>query len=306
MKYLLRYVAYTLAALLVLAVVGYSVMSYRVYQRTSRHYDISVDVPQVKHTKAMIDRGRHVARIRSCADCHGANYGGETFIDDPLMGSYTGSNLTSGEGGVADDYEVRDWARAIRHGLGPDSKPLIFMPSYEFDNIGDKDLAALIAFFESLPPVDNRPSAIRIGPMSKFLYLTGGLPQLVSAEIIDHEKQRVPAPEPAVSLQYGKYLASSCKGCHGENLSGGPIPGVPPSWPRAPNLTPHETGLADWTYDEFVTMMRKGKTPGGRTVNSQYMPWKNFRHMSDTEVKALWTYLESLEARPTGSKTAEQ
>lgn len=298
MKYL-RYLAYGIGGLLLIVAVGYALVSYLVHARMTAEYHPSLSVPEVKPTPELIERGRHVARIRGCRDCHGMNYGGKVFIDDPMMGRYAGSNLTSGDGGIASRYDVDDWVRAIRHGIGPDGKPLVFMPSYEYDTIGNRDLAGLIAFLESRAPVDNLPPSVDVGPMSKVLYLSGSLPQLVSAERIDHTASVSRAPEPSVSVKYGRYIATSCTGCHGKTLSGGPIPGVPPSWPKASNLTFHESGLKEWTFSDFETLMRTGRTPSGDTVASRYMPWKNFRHMSDTEVRAVWVYLESLKTRPT-------
>lgn len=297
-KIYLKYFSYGLLGILGLLFIGYGLASLRVYYRTTIQYHVPVREPSVKPTDELVERGRHVARIRGCRDCHGRNFAGKTFIDQPLMGHYAGSNLTSGEGGIGNEYDTEDWTRAIRHGLDPDGYPLIFMPSFEYDELGNQDMAALIAFLESLSPVDNRPTDIRIGPMSKFLYLSGNLPQLLSAEIIDHDRPRTPPPDPGATVAYGRYVATSCTGCHGQDLSGGPIPGVPPDWPEAPNLTPHSTGLADWSFSEFETVMRTGRTPSGRRVKSQYMPWKNFRHMSDTETEAVWTYLQSLEPRP--------
>lgn len=302
MKSSFRYLLYGLGGLFGLVLIGYGTINFIVYYRTTTQYTIPVDPPEVKQTDAMVERGRHVARIRACRDCHGKNFAGRTFIDEPLMGRYAGSNLTSGEGGVGDRYDPEDWVRAIRHGVDRDGYPLVFMPSYEYDTLGSEDLAALVAYLESLPPVDHHPAEISIGPLARWLYLTGELPQLLSAEIIDHDRKRPPAPEPGPTIAFGRYVASSCEGCHGSDLSGGPIPGVPPSWPEASNLTFHETGLAGWAFEEFETLMRTGETPSGRTVQSRYMPWKNFRHMSDTETKAVWVYLQSLEPKPEGSR----
>lgn len=64
----------------------------------------------------------------------------------------------------------------------------------------------------------------------------------------------------------------------------------------AANLTPHATGLASWTAQDFIAAMRTGKHAGvGRPILPP-MPWFNIARMSDDELKALFAYLQSLPA----------
>lgn len=81
---------------------------------------------------------------RGCADRHGPDLGGKVVIDELLMGHVAGPNLTSGAGGIGPRGEV-DLVRAIRHGLAPDGRPLIFMPSHEFYPLSDAEVGAMIA-----------------------------------------------------------------------------------------------------------------------------------------------------------------
>jgi hypothetical protein len=61
------------------------------------------------------------------------------------------------------------------------------------------------------------------------------------------------------------------------------------------NLTPDkETGLGDWTEEQFIATMRTGKHQGkGRPVLPP-MPWSVYGKLTDPEIKALWAYLRSL------------
>lgn len=61
------------------------------------------------------------------------------------------------------------------------------------------------------------------------------------------------------------------------------------------NLTPDkETGLGDWTEDQFIATMRTGKHQGkGRAVLPP-MPYFIVGALTDPEIKALWAYLRSL------------
>jgi mono/diheme cytochrome c family protein len=47
----------------------------------------------------------------------------------------------------------------------------------------------------------------------------------------------VRAVERGVTVEYGRYLAAGCVGCHGAGYSGGKIPGTPPDFLPTANLT---------------------------------------------------------------------
>jgi len=61
------------------------------------------------------------------------------------------------------------------------------------------------------------------------------------------------------------------------------------------NLTPDkETGLGDWTVEEFIATMKTGRERGkGRPVLPP-MPVQNLAALSDTDIRALFAYLQSL------------
>jgi mono/diheme cytochrome c family protein len=223
------------------------------------------------------------------------------FIDVPIVARLFASNLTAGRGGVASGYTDRDWVRSIRDGVGPDGKPLLFMPAHEFNALSDADVADLVAFIKSRPPVDNEPVRNRVGPIARVLFLKGDLP-LVPAEIIDHDAPRAATPPPGPTAAYGAYLAATCIGCHGEGLSGGPIPGAPPSMAVPLNITPDaSTGIGAWSEQDFYTAIRTGKRPDGTELKPD-MPWLAYSEMSPHELRALWLYLRSVPAKVEGGR----
>jgi len=61
------------------------------------------------------------------------------------------------------------------------------------------------------------------------------------------------------------------------------------------NLTPDkETGLGDWTEEQFIAAIRTGKHQGkGRQILPP-MPYPVYANLVDDEIKALWAYLQSL------------
>ena len=202
-------VAAVLVALVVLAVGT-------VYGVSERRMRTRAAVPEhpiaVSQDALTIARGEHVATVRGCVDCHGAGFIGNTILDQPIIGRVAGPNLTLGGRGA--ELEPGDWERAVRHGVRRDGTPLVFMPSGEFTVLTDEDLAAVIAYARSLPPVRHVAPSTYAGPLLRTMYVTGKV-KILSPEGITHERahDRTLVAEPTAA--YGKYLASGCTGCHG-------------------------------------------------------------------------------------------
>ncbi|HUF76462.1 MAG TPA: c-type cytochrome [Longimicrobiales bacterium] len=257
--------------------------------------------PEAVALERAIERGRHLVGSRYvCGDCHGESYGGGVMVDDPMVGTALGPNLTRGRGTRVSGYTPADWDRAVRHGVLPDGTPSV-MPSGDFLLMSDQELSDVIAYIGSLPPVDNEVPAKRLGPLGNMLVATGQLP--VAAMLMDsHDEPHAELPPATeVSLEFGRHMAGVCTGCHGPDFSGGPIVGGDPSWAPARNITLHPEGLAGWTYEDFETALREGKRPDG-TALAEPMTFVTpyAANMTDVEMRALWTYLQSVPALPTG------
>jgi len=63
------------------------------------------------------------------------------------------------------------------------------------------------------------------------------------------------------------------------------------------NLTPDkETGMGEWSEENFIKAMRTGKhqgQPNGRDILPP-MPWEDFKVLTDEDIKAVFAYLRSL------------
>lgn len=297
---ILKWVGYVV----VIIIVAVLLILVSVYWISENHRNDIYDFPVESLTipagdESAITNGRHVATIRGCVDCHGGNLGGDIFIEDPVVGLLIATNLTTGNNGLGSEYTDEDFIRAIRHGVRKDGKSVIFMPSHEYNQIDRKDLADLIAYIRSLPPADSNLPETKIGLPFRAMYVLGGDIHLFPARLIDHS---LPIPEPVENrtpIQLGEYLAATCTGCHGTGFSGGAIPGVPPHWPEASNLTAAGP-MKDWSNLDFITAMRTGVTPDGRELINEFMPWSVFGNMTDNELHGLFVYLQSLPARETG------
>lgn len=294
MRDVLKWVGIAIGGILVISIIGVGVLTLLSARRINNTFDVPPGSIAFHHDPEAVATGEHLAIIRGCTDCHGEDLGGKILIDNPMLGSIYATNLTSGEGGVGEQYSDAAFARAIRHGVAVDSTGLLVMPSQEFFIFSDEDVNALIAYMRSLPPVDRAIPEPDLSLLGRALFMAGQLPPL-AAEVIDHDAPRPEAPEAAADATYGEYLAITCTGCHGPDLAGGPTPGSPPDAPPSANLTPGGS-LAGWDEAGFMHAMRTGVTPDGRTLDPALMPWPATSAMTDLELQALWAYLHSLPA----------
>ncbi len=111
-----------LIGLLVVVVIAVWMMS---SVRMNKTYTIESTSLTIPSDAAAIAEGKRQFATRGCADCHGEDGAGSLVLDDPWVGTVNGSNLTSGTGGKAKQYDEAAWNRAIRHGVSPTGKPLI-------------------------------------------------------------------------------------------------------------------------------------------------------------------------------------
>lgn len=285
-----------LAAVIALAAVGAFVASNARLKKQFAVTPLKVTIPT---DAASLAQGEHIAKTRGCNDCHGKDFAGNVVISDGAMGTLHAPNLTKGKGGRIASFNDDDWVRAIRHGVGPDGLGLFVMPSEEYAHFSDSDLGALVAYLKTVPAVDRERTPTSLGPVSRVLLATGKMK--LAAETIDHAHLQPPVVQPGVTVDYGRYVAASCLGCHGPNFSGGKIAIGPPSWPEAANLTPHaEAGLGKWSEADFVAAIRTAKRPDGTELNP-VMP-RAFGGMNDTELKALFAFFRSLPPTAKGAR----
>ncbi len=258
----------------------------------------ALDVDSVALARA-VARGDHLVHSRYvCTECHGQDFGGGVMVDNPMIGRLLGPNLTTGTGSRTRDFAPSDWDRIVRHGVRHDGLPAV-MPSADFRGMSDQELSDLVAYIRSLPPVDDSVPPRRLGPLGRVLLATGAI-QLAVDLVPDHQAPHPSTPPPAgATAAYGAHLAGACQGCHGADLSGGPILGGDPSWPPAMNLTPHADGLAGWTYEQFASVLRTGTRPDGTALRSPMAGVISYTSaMTEVETRALWAYISSLPPVP--------
>ncbi len=245
-------------------------------------------------------QGRYLYATRGCADCHGADGAGKEVINSAAM-QVVSPNITRGAGSATGAYVATDWVRTLRHGVKPNGRPVMIMPSEDYNRLSDDDVAAVIAYVLQLPPVEGRSALVQLPVAVKVLYAAGHVKD--AAEMIDHSLPPQVPVKPAINLAHGAYVAHSCVGCHGATFSGGRIPGSPPEWPAPANLTPGG-GSAMKQYqspEAFMAMLRSGKRPDGSAI-SNVMPFGSLREMNEVDMRALHQYLQTLPPRAAGGR----
>jgi mono/diheme cytochrome c family protein len=120
-------------------------------------------------------------------------------------------------------------------------------------------------------------------------------------------------PSSPERLERGRYLTENllnCFACHSDRdwakddvpviagTHGAGSPNFPlkdlPGDVRPPNITPDpETGAGKWTDDQLARAIREGIGYDGRAL-FPFMPYENFRYLSDEDLASVIVYLRSL------------
>lgn len=285
--------------LVVLGAAGFVCVQARAFDESmARVYDVPLPALARSEDPAVIERGKHLAEsLGECVVCHGSDLRGGRVEPMGPLGTIVIPNVTTGKDGRGSRYSDAELARLIKHGLRKDGTSVRLMPSQNTAWWPDEDVIALISWMRVLPPGEGDPGKVELRTMAKVLDRIDSIPIDV-ARRIDHQATHT-VPKPSADAKYGEYLGTSCRGCHGPGLSGGPITGAPPGLAVPLNLTQHETGLHGWTYDDFDAVVKTGKRKNGKPLDA-FMPVDTIRNMNDVERRALWAYLSSVPERPFG------
>jgi mono/diheme cytochrome c family protein len=251
----------------------------------------NVPVPElsVPMTPENIQRGEHIADS-FCTSCHSVTgdlplTGGVDLGKDLALplGRFVSSNLTPA--GPLKDWSDGQIFAALRNGVNPDRRALVFMSTVRARNMSDADIQAVIAYLRSQPAIANQTQDPPDQPNLLAALLSGarmlpeGPPPISGA---------ITAPPKGTTVEYGEYLLSyqDCRDCHGEDLKGGKEGQLAPiGWPL---------GLVKgWTLEQFISTLRTGVDPNGYHL-SPNMPWRAIGRLDDVELEAMYLYLTSL------------
>lgn len=283
MKKALKWAGVGLGSLIVLLVIAAGTMYVIGGSNLDNTYEVQTANLTIPTDSASIARGKHLVEIYGCADCHTEDLSGQVMADAPPF-RIVAANLTAGQGGIGSHYTAEDFDRTVRHGIKPDGRAVLIMPSKAYHQLGDADMEAIIAYIQQVPPVDNELPASEVRTLGRLLSAGPFDPGFE----VNTEAARVDVPVVGVTAEYGEYLASLCAYCHGDDLMGMEQPPGPPGMLPSPPLV----AAGQWTLEEFMTAVRTGMRPNGVELKEEFMP--RFTKMTDEELAALHAHLGTL------------
>lgn len=292
MRRFLKISAIVLSVLVIIILLGSWYFSSRFNAEFEKVIAFEPSEINIPGDSASIERGRVLSV--DCMSCHGVGLAGKVFFNDPNIGVLPSSNLTRAKGSETEHYSDKDFVKAIRHGLNKAGNKLMVMPSKSLSHMSDEDLGCLIAYINSLPKVEQTFEKRKFTFLSQVMAGAGLFGDLFHYDLIDHAKaQKVPSVAIGPTVEYGSYLIHihGCNDCHKKDLKGGESPD--PVSPPVPDISP--TGNpGKWTQEQFINVFRTGKTPEGKTLNSEFMPFAGLGAHSDTEIAAVYNYIQNL------------
>jgi len=118
------------------------------------------DLPQLPNPEqvAMVERGRSLYTVASCAMCHRGNGRGGGKISWRPFGTYWSRNISSDKTAGIGAWSDREIARAIRSGVSRDGGVLVWQGMIwdHASNLDEEDVRSIIAFLRTLPPVERK------------------------------------------------------------------------------------------------------------------------------------------------------
>jgi len=105
--------------------------------------------------RALVERGRYLYTVASCALCHGPDGAGGAKLSWRVLGTVWARNLTPDRDTGLGAWTDGEIARAMRSGIAKDGRPLHWQAMIwdHASNWDEEDVQALIAFLRALPPL---------------------------------------------------------------------------------------------------------------------------------------------------------
>jgi mono/diheme cytochrome c family protein len=254
-------------------------------------------------------RGRAVFTLAAGCGCHTSKDGpigaGGGEVPTPF-GKFYGSNITpdpaTGVGAWSDAEVEAAIRRGDARGKGVESPA---MPYYQYAGMSDTDVADLIAYLRSLPPV-RRANRTHEGelPLARWAYRAWRLLFVRSIA--------APVAAPAGGVERGRYLVDHvaiCTDCHTpRNRLGVPERSMylagsahGPGGDPVPNITPDPTGIGDWDVADIVRLLTQGMLPNFDNVQGLMADvidghggGPGFKDTSESDRRAIAEYLKTV------------
>jgi mono/diheme cytochrome c family protein len=252
------------------------------------------------------ERGKYIFDAAGCVECHTEKGGALLAGGGPLrtpFGTFYAPNITPDPEHGIGKWSEADFIRALREGKSPDGQhyfPIFPYPSYT--KMTTQDMRDLKAYLATVPP-SNKPR--RAHEVS--------FPFSIRAALIPWKWLNFNAGEYAPDAGHdakwnrGAYLVRAlthCGECHTpRDMIGGPdrkqwLAGarMPVGDLVASNLTPHKSGLADWSQADILDALETGTLPQGGTLGGEMgeVVKNSTGRMRPADREAIAIYLKAL------------
>lgn len=276
--------------------------------------------PDVANGKTMFIAG-------GCAECHAVPQGAcddLDIVDETVlaggrclktdMGTFHVPNISPDRETGIGTWTTLDFVNAMKRGVAPGGVHLYpAFPYTSYQRMTFEDLIDLKAYLDTLPAVSSTvpahdlrfPYSIRRGVgLFQRLYVDG--------------KTFAPDPDASEVVNRGAYLVlgpAHCGECHSpRNALGGIIEEQafagaksPEGKGTAPNITPSEDGLGDWTEEDIAYLLETGSTPDFDVIGEAMVPiQENIAALTTDDRAAIAAFLKSLPPRPNAVKKSER
>ena len=270
----------------------------------------AADTDQQKYHQ--IEHGRYLATLADCSACHTKKKGGKPFaggrpIETPF-GVVVSANITPDRETGIGNWTDEQFDNAVRDGIRPDGSRLYpAMPYTAYTKLSRDDVKAIRAYLATVEPVKNPvvtnqlpfPFDIRLG-------------MLGWDALFFHQGEFKPDANKSPEWNRGAFLVNGpghCGACHtrknvlgGDETSAALQGGQVQGW-FAPDITGDRvSGLGGMSTDEIVTLLKTGHDKVGTVTGPMSEEVEaSSSHFSDSDLKAIATYLKSLPGNETSA-----
>ena len=216
-----------IAGMMILAAAGCTAADEGTRKAEATVVAAAFDGADYENQAAKTAHGKRLATLFACPACHGADYSGNDFgAAIPIVKGLWASNISLAIPAMSDAA----LERLLREGVHPD-REIYLMPSKQTQFLSEPDMAALIAFLRTIPPVGK---ATPLPPAGFEAAVTARLPDDYWRTLKDGEKRDYhnsaeevayyaanQPPDLGPQSARGRMIASSiCSACHGAALDG--------------------------------------------------------------------------------------
>jgi mono/diheme cytochrome c family protein len=272
----------------------------------------AIDPPKPRSFDAdLVKRGRELAAIGNCADCHtlreGRNFAGGRPVPTPF-GTIFSSNITPDPETGIGRWSEAAFRRAMRSGVDRDGRHLYpTFPYDHFTNVSDEDDTALYAFLMTREPVrasarENRlafPFDHRVLVAGwKLLFLHRGAYRLDSTRSAEWNR--------------GAYLVEGlahCGACHtprnalgAERVNAAFAGGDVDNWQAYP-INAQSPSPVPWDAEALFIYLRDGSHPDHGTARGPMAQVvSNLSEVTASDVRAIAIYMADVFGAPTADR----